>query len=219
MAKIEVKDSKGKKVGEQELKLGDVKAASSVLHRALITEEANWRQGTQSAKTRSETRGGGRKPYKQKKTGNARQGSTRSPHYAHGSMALAVKPRSYEKKLNKKERRLAIVGALNARIEEGVVTVVDGINFEAPKTKDAAALLKSLGSDSRRVLVILPEYHDATYRSFRNLPNVEVRTAPAKPGDDGTTVKTQAFSARDLMVAHQIVIAKDALARIEEVWA
>ncbi len=219
MAKIEVKDSKGKKVGEQELKLGDVKAATSVLHRALVTEEANWRQGTQSAKTRSETRGGGRKPYKQKKTGNARQGSTRSPHYAHGSMALAVKPRSYEKKLNKKERRLAIVGALNARIEEGVVTVVDGIHFEAPKTKDAAALLKSVGSDSRRVLVILPEYHDATYRSFRNLPNVEVRTAPAKPGEDGTTVKTQAFSARDLMVAHQIVIAKDALARIEEVWA
>lgn len=220
MAKLEIKNNSGKKVGEHDPNFAEVKASNHVLHRAVVTEEANKRQGTQCAKTRSETRGGGRKPYRQKKTGNARQGSTRSPHYAHGAMALAVKPRDYEKKLNRKERRLAIVGALNAKIEEGNVAVADAIKFDAPKTKDAAATLKAFGLDGvRRVLVILHEYDEPTFKSFRNLPNVEVRTAPSKPGEDGAAAKTQSFSARDLLVAHKILIAKDALARIEEVWS
>jgi large subunit ribosomal protein L4 len=214
---LEVKGKDGKSVGTHALSevILSAKPIPHVLHRAFVSEEANSRQGTQSAKTRSEVRGGGRKPYKQKKTGNARQGSTRSPHYTHGGMALAVKPRDYDKKVNKKERRLAILGALNTKIESGDLMIADQILFTAAKTKDAAELLKTMDLGKvRRVLVILPEYDAMTFKCFRNLPNVEVRTAPAKEG-----AKTAVFSARDVLVAHKILIAKDALAKIEEVWA
>lgn len=198
-------------------KISGAAAKLVTTHRAVVAEEANSRQGTQKTKTRSEVRGGGRKPYKQKKTGNARQGSIRAPHYAHGGMALALSPRDYEKKVNKKEKRAAILGALSAHLEAGNVTVVETIAFTAPKTKDAVALLTAAGiaKDQRRVLVILPQVDDATYKSFRNLPNVEVRTAPSN--EQGA--KTNAFSTRDLLLAQKIVVAKDALARIEEVWA
>lgn len=222
MASIEVKDKAGKKVGSHDLSaaLTTIGASSTTIHRAVVAEEANSRQGTQSAKTRSEVRGGGRKPYKQKKTGNARQGTIRAPHYAHGGMALAVKPRDYSKKINKQERRAAILSALAMHFEAGNVVIVDAVNFATPKTKDAVALLKALGlAETRRVLVVLPEVSDVVTKSFNNLPNVVLRTAPAsvKKGEEGA--KTQAFSARDVLVAHKIVIVKDALAKIEEVWA
>lgn len=214
---LEIRSKDGKKVGTHSVGevIGAAKPSNHVLHRAVVAEEANSRQGTQSAKTRAEVRGGGKKPYKQKKTGNARQGTTRAPHYAHGSMALAVKPRGYEKKLNRKERRTAILGALNGKIESGDLLVADQITFAEPKTKLAAELLKTFElTDVRRVLVILPEYDETTLKCFRNLPNVEVRTAP---GAQGT--KTAVFSARDVLVAHKVIVAKDALAKIEEVWA
>lgn len=219
MATIEIKNKDGKKVGSHDLSpaIAEAKASSVVIHRAVVAEQANQRQGTQSAKTRSEVRGGGRKPYKQKKTGNARQGTTRAPHYAHGGMALAVKPRDYSKKINKKERRAAILGALGSKFEKGDVTVTDAIAFAAPKTKEATALLTSLGlSDVRRVLVVLESLDDTTYKCFRNLPNVEVRTAPSPAGSED---KAAAFSARDVMVAHKILMTKGALARIEEAWS
>lgn len=219
MATIEIKNKDGKKVGSHDLSpaIAEAKASSTVIHRAVVAEEANKRQGTQSAKTRSEVRGGGRKPYKQKKTGNARQGTIRAPHFAHGGMALAVKPRDYTKKVNKKERRSAILGALGAKFGNGDVTVTDTIAFAAPKTKDAAALLTSLGLlDSRRVLIVLESLDDTTYKCFRNLPNVSVRTAPAPSGSEG---KSAAFSARDVMVAHKILMTKGALDRIEEAWS
>lgn len=218
MASIEVKNKEGKAAGKHTLSeaIAGAKASDAVLHRVVVAEEANKRQGTQSAKTRSEVRGGGRKPYKQKKTGNARQGSIRAPHYAHGGMALAVKPRDYDKKVNKKERIAAILGALNAKLQSGDATVVDGLVFSEARTKNAATFLKAIGlADARRILVVLPNYDDVTYKSFRNLPNVEVRTAPGS----GEGMKTAVFSARDLAVAHKLVIDKDALAKIEEVWA
>lgn len=218
MAELNIVRKDGKAAGKLTVseKLSNATAKLVSTHRAVVAEEANSRQGTQKTKTRSEVRGGGRKPYKQKKTGNARQGSIRSPHYAHGGMALALSPRDYEKKINKKERRAAILGALSAHIEAGNVQVVDSIVFAAPKTKDAVALLKALGLENeRRVLVVLPQVDDATYKSFRNLPNVEVRTAPSTEAD----AKTAVFSTRDLLVARKIVIAQDAFARIEEVWA
>lgn len=218
MANLDVQGKGGKKVGTITVSDAITKSnpAVSVVHRAVVAEEANKRQGTQSAKTRSEVRGGGRKPYKQKKTGNARQGSTRSPHYAHGGMALAVKPRDYEKKLNKKERRLAILGALSAKIDAGDVVVAEAIAFKEPKTKSAVEFLEGLGvAAERRLLVILPVVDGATYKSFRNLPNVVVKTAPATEKE----TKTDVFSARDLLVAHKIVVAQDALKKIEEVWA
>lgn len=218
MANLEVKSTAGKKVGTHTLSeaIAKVKPDASVVHRTVVAEEANSRQGTQSAKTRSEVRGGGRKPYKQKKTGNARQGTIRAPHFTHGGMALAVKPRDYDKKVNKKERRAAILGVLNAKIDSGDVQVADKIAFATAKTKDAAAFLAAFGvAEVRRVLVILPAIDDVTYRCFRNLPNVVVKTAPSTSAE----AKTDVFSARDLAVAHKIVVAQDALKQIEEVWA
>lgn len=217
MSNLEIRSLDGKVVGTHELAkvIADTQPRKDMLHRAVVTEEANKRQGTQSAKTRGEVRGGGRKPYRQKKTGNARQGSIRSPHYAHGGMALAVKPRGYEKGLNRKERRAAIVQAFAAKVGAEQVVVVDKIAFATPKTKDALALLKSIGADqTRRVLVVLPEVDDTTYKCFRNLPNVTVRTAPA----NGEGARTATFSVRDLLVAHKVVIAQDALKRVEEFW-
>ena len=215
---LEVKNKDGKNVGKHELNeaIASVKPDQHVLHRAVVTEEANSRQGTQSAKTRSEVRGGGRKPYKQKKTGNARQGTISAPHYTHGGMALAVKPRDYDKKLNRKERRATIVGALNEKIERGNLMVVDNIVFATPKTKDAMGLLTAFEvAGVRRVLVILAEHDEKTFKSFRNLPNVEVRTAPST----AEGAKTAVFSARDVLVAHKVIVAKDALTKIEEVWS
>lgn len=223
MAKsIEIKGKDGKKAGSHQLSEALTTANPSVMtvHRTVVAEEANKRQGTQSAKTRSETRGGGRKPYKQKKTGNARQGTIRAPHYAHGGMAFAVKPRDYSKKVNRKERQAAILGALNAKLEKDAVVVVDSLVFEAPKTKQALELLAAVGlGEARKVLVVLENYDEATYKSFRNLTNVVVRTAPASAANGADAPKTAAFSARDVLVATHLLVAKGALQRIEEVWA
>jgi large subunit ribosomal protein L4 len=222
MASIEVKDKKGKKVGSHEVSkaIAEANPSISTVHRTIVAEEANKRQGTQKTKTRSEARGGGRKPYKQKKTGNARQGTIRAPHYAHGGMALALTPRDYEKKVNKKERRAAILGALNQKIQGENLVVADSIVFAEAKTKDAIAFIGAVGlADARRLLVILPEYDETTYKSFRNLPNVTVRTAPASSAGGAEAGKTSAFSARDVMIATKVLIAKDALTKIEEVWA
>lgn len=223
---IQVVDASGKKKGTHKLSeaLAAVPVLGSVLHRAVVAEQANHRQGTQSVKTRAEVRGGGRKPYRQKKTGRARQGSTRAPHYAHGGVVHAPKPRSYEQKVNRKERRLAILGALKSRLESGDVIVVDSIAFDSPKTKRAVQLLDSIGATARRVLVVVPEVEEAIVRSFRNLRNdpdrrVELRTAPASVRRGDERVRTQAFSARDVLLAHKIVITQDALKRIEEVWS
>ncbi len=194
--------------------LKELQVSPNLLHRVIVSEEANARQGTQSAKTRSEVRGGGKKPYRQKKTGNARQGTIRAPHYAHGGMALAVKPRGYAKKVNRKERRLALLGALADKATSGSLIVVDKIVFSAPKTKDAVSFLEKNGvADVKRVLIVVAEHDEATVKSFRNLPNVEIRTAPRRDG------KGEAFSTRDLLVAHKVVISKDALANVEAAYS
>ena len=224
MAEIEIKSKDGKSVGKHTFgeKISKLRQASHTsLHRTVLAEEANGRQGTQSAQTRSEVAGGGRKPYRQKKTGNARQGSTRAPHYAHGSMALAVKPRDYSKKVNKKERRASILTALFDRVNGGDVTVVDAITVTEPKTKVALDMLKILEvAGAKTVLVILPEYDETTFKSFRNLANVTVKTAPVRSSAKGDEApKTDVFSTRDLLVARKIVIAKDALVKVEEAWA
>lgn len=219
MASLKVLDKAGKSVGE--VKLGDRVADATVntplLHRAVVSEEANNRQGTQKAKTRAEVRGGGRKPYRQKKTGRARQGTVSAPHYHHGGVAFAPVPRDYSKKVNRKERRKAIITALSARVTSGDVIVVDKIEFKKPKTKDAIAMLKAVGAgDAKRVLVILESCDDAAYKSFRNIPNIKIRTAPVR--GEGSA-QTQGFSTRDLLVAHKIVAAKGAIEAIEEAWA
>jgi large subunit ribosomal protein L4 len=215
MAELQIISTSGKAAGKHQLHeaIAQSDVSKAVMHRAVVSEEANSRQGTQSTKSRSEAKGGGRKPYKQKKTGNARQGTIRAPHYAHGGMALAVKPRDYSKKVNKKERRLAIIGAFAAKAEAGDIMIADAIAFGVPKTKDAVAMLQALGvANVRRVLIVTSEHNDAVVKSFRNLSNVEVRCAPNRDG------KGEPFSTRDILVAHKIVIAKDAMAKIEEAW-
>ena len=218
MASLEIRDKKGKKVGSVDLAkaISETKPSDAVLHRTVVAEMANARQGTQEAKTRSEAHGGGRKPYKQKKTGNARQGTRRAPQFAHGGMAFAVKPRDYTKKVNRKERRSAILGALNSKIESGALVVAEKIAFDAPRTKEAADMLKALELNQvKRLLIVLPGYDETVLKCFRNMPNVTVRTAPNSEKE----AKTEVFSARDLLVAHKVLIAKDALAKITEVWA
>ena len=215
MPDIEIKNGQGKVVGKHKVadaieKLG---AMNNLLHRVVIAEQANARQGTSSAKTRSEAHGGGRKPYAQKKTGNARQGTIRAPHYAHGGMAFAIKPRDYSKKVNKKERRLAMISAFSSRIGSGDVLVAVKIAFGEPKTKQAVELLKAHGLDKvRRVLVVISENDPVVTKSFKNLQNVEVRTAPDRDG------RSSSFSTRDLLVAHKVLMTKEAIEKTEEVW-
>ena len=193
--------------------LKDLQVSPNLLHRVVVAEEANARQGTQSTKTRSEVKGGGKKPYKQKKTGNARQGTIRAPHYAHGGVALAVKPRDYAKKVNRKERRLALLGAFADVAAGGNLIVLDKIAFSTHKTKDAVALLAKNGADKvKRVLVIMDSYDSVTYKCFKNIPFVEVRTAPNKDG------KGEGFSTRDLILANKVLISKDAMATIESTY-
>src|SRR5580704_4985395 len=158
MAELQIQGKDGKSVGTHTLSkaIAEAKVNKVTAHRAVVAEEANKRQGTQSTLTRAEVRGGGRKPYKQKKTGNARQGTVSAPHYRHGGNAMAVKPRDYEKKVNRRERRAAILTAFASHVASGNVTVADSIVFAAPKTKDANALIAGLGlADARKVLVIL----------------------------------------------------------------
>lgn len=215
MADLKIFDKNGKESGKHTLAgpIAEVEVGAGVVHRVLVAEQANARQGTHSAKTRSETRGGGRKPYKQKKTGNARQGTIRAPHYAHGGMALAIKPRDYTKKVNKKERRLALIAAFSAKANAGDVVLTKEIKFTEPKTKEATGLLKSLGLDKvKRVLVVVAEHDDLVVRSFRNIPNVEVRVAPNREG------KGEAFSTRDVLVAHKILMTSEAMALTEKSW-
>ena len=215
MAEIEIIDSKGKSVGKHKLadKIADVDVAQSVVHRTIVAEQANARQGTHSAKTRSEARGGGRKPYKQKKTGNARQGTIRAPQYAHGGVALAIKPRDYTKKVNRKERRLATIAAFSAKATAGDIIVAKEVNFDAPKTKAAQQFLAGLGlAGCKRVLLVVAEQNEAVVKSFRNIPGIVVRTAPSRDG------KASAFSTRDVLVAHKIVMSEGAMKKTEETW-
>lgn len=215
MSELDIKNAQGKTVGKHKLaepiaKLG---FAQGPVHRTVVAEAANARQGTQSAKTRSDAHGGGRKPYKQKKTGNARQGTIRAPQWAHGGVAFAPKPRDYSRKVNRKERRLAIISAFSTRVESGDVVVADKIAFGEAKTKAAAALLKAFGLDSvPRVLIVIAENDANAIKSFRNIAGVYVRTAPSKDG------KAAALSTRDLLAAHKILITKEALERAEEAW-
>jgi large subunit ribosomal protein L4 len=175
MASVKVLDVAGKAKGDVELDeaVFGIQPNVPVMHQVVTAQLAARRSGTQSTKTRSEVRGGGRKPYKQKGTGNARQGSTRAPHWKGGGVALGPKPRSYAQRTPKKMVRLALHSALSDRAAEGKVLVLDGWGWETPKTKDAVAALKALGID-RRALIVVQRSEIAVARSFRNLQHVQV---------------------------------------------
>ena len=177
----------------------------AVLHTVVTAYLANQRQGTQSALTRAEVSGGGIKPWRQKGTGRARQGSTRAPQWTHGGIVFAPKPRSYSYVLNKKVKRLALKSVLSAKAAQGEIVVVDKIALDAIKTKDFRSFLSAVKADGKAA-VITPEVNEVVVKSARNLPGVT--TAPAK-----------LINVYDLLNAKTLVIDKEALAVIEEVFA
>ena len=207
MPSIKVVDMAGKEVGSMELsdKVFAANVDSSVLHSAVKVYLANQRQGTQSTLTRSEVSGGGKKPWKQKGTGRARQGSTRSPQWTHGGIALGPKPRSYRLTLNKKVRNLAMFGALSAKVAGSDMIVVNEIKTAEYKTKNMTAMLKALGAE-RKSLIVLPEVDSAVIKSCANIPGVK-------------TVQFNEINTYDILNADKVVIAEAAVKKIEEVYA
>lgn len=208
MAKATVYNAQGQQVGEMELNpaLFSRAAKGSVLHRVVVAELAHQRQGTHSTLTRGEVRGGGRKPWRQKHTGRARQGSIRAPQWRHGGVVHGPKPRDYNPVVNKKERRQAFAAALTDKAESGALRIVDELNFPEIKTKHAVQLLSQLNATNGRVLVLIDQPNEVVYKSFRNLPNVLVRIAPA-------------FALHELIPARYVIATKAAIQKLEEVWA
>jgi len=177
----------------------------AVLHTAVKAYLANQRQGTQSTLTRTEVSGGGKKPWRQKGTGRARQGSTRAPQWTHGGIALGPKPRTYTIKLNKKVKRLALFGALSSKVAGNEMIVVDKIAAAEYKTKTMAAMLSAIGA-GKKTLVVLPEADEKVVASFANIPGVK-------------TTLTNTLSVYDVLNCNTLVAAQDAVKKIEEVYA
>jgi large subunit ribosomal protein L4 len=197
-------NAEGQEAGTLELneRVFGRQGGEAVVHRALVTELANARQGTASTKTRGEVSGGGAKPWRQKGTGRARHGSRRSPIWTHGGTVFGPKPRDYTQHINKKEKHAAMMYALSARLAEGAITVVDALNLPEPKTKQMASLLGRLNVEGK-ALVLLPEPDEAVRRASANLPNVRLRVAPNVP-------------IREVLWADKIVATAEALRRLEE---
>ena len=207
MPEIKVVNMAGAEVGTMML-ADSVFAAeinSAVLHMAVKNYLGNQRQGTQSTLTRTEVSGGGRKPWRQKGTGRARQGSTRSPQWTHGGVALGPKPRSYRTKLNKKVRRVAIASALSSKVADNNMIVVDNITATEFKTKVMVAMLAAIGA-GRKSLVVLPEKDDKVFRSLSNIEGVKVAVAGA-------------VNVYDILNCNTLVMAQGAVEKIQEVYA
>ena len=178
MATAQIKDAAGKKVGERELKADLFEAPISVplMHQAVVAGQAAVRGGTRATKTRAQVSGGGRKPWRQKGTGRARQGSTRSPQWKGGGVSHGPQPQDFEQRMNKKMRRAALRSALSDALASGKLAVIDELAFEAPKTKDARAIVSALELGGR-ILVVLDGPNEAVELSFRNLPDVRIAYA------------------------------------------
>ncbi|MCI9472651.1 MAG: 50S ribosomal protein L4 [Flavonifractor sp.] len=206
MPKATVVDMTGKKVGEVELSeaVFGIEPNQNVVHDVVKNHLANCRQGTQSALTRAEVSGGGKKPWRQKGTGHARQGSTRAPQWTHGGIVFAPKPRDYSYTLNKKVKRLALKSALSDKAAQGNVIVVDGLNLDAIKTKTMAGFLSAV--EAKKAVVVTPELNENVVKSARNIPGVVTTTA-------------KLLSVYDIVNANQFIVDKAALAVIEEVFA
>ena len=206
MPKAIVVNMAGTQVGEMELSeaVFGIEPNQTVVHEVVKNHLANCRQGTQSALTRAEVSGGGKKPWRQKGTGHARQGSTRAPQWTHGGIVFAPKPRDYSYTLNKKVKRLALKSALSAKAAEGNVIVVDGLNLDEIKTKTMQGFLNAVGA--KKAVVVTPELNNNVVKSARNIPGVETTTA-------------KLLSVYDIVNANQFIVDKAALAVIEEVFA
>ena len=207
MPKIDVYNIEGKKVNDVELKedIFGIIPNEELVHSVIVNYLAYQRQGTQSTKTRAEVRGGGKKPWRQKGTGRARQGSIRAPHWVGGGIALGPKPRSYSYKLNKKERRLAIKSCLSSKVIENELTVVDKFEFNEIKTKEVAKMLNNLKLEGK-TLILLPEKNEIIQKSARNIKGVK-------------TLSVNTINAYDLVNYKNLVVTLDTVKRLEEVYA
>ena len=207
MPQVTVFDMTGKSVGEMTLSdaIFGIEPNTSVMHAAVVNYLANQRQGTQSTLTRSEVSGGGAKPWRQKGTGRARQGSTSSPQWTHGGIALGPKPRKYTVNLNKKVKRPAMKSALSSKVAAGEMMVVNKVEFDGIKTKNVVAMLKGLKA-AKKTLIITAESNEQIYKSARNIEGVKV-----------ATVNT--LCVYDILNCDSFVVLKDAAKKIEEVYA
>ena len=207
MSAIKVLNMAGAEVGTVELNdsIFGVEPNTAVVHEVVKNHLANCRQGTQSALTRAEVSGGGKKPWRQKGTGHARQGSTRAPQWTHGGIVFAPKPRSYSYVLNKKVKRLAMKSALSAKAAAGEIIVIDSIKMDSIKTKDFRAFLNAVKADGKS-LVVTPAKDEIVVKSARNIPGVEISMA-------------NLINVYDILKAKYLVLDKEALTVIEEVFA
>lgn len=207
MPSVKVYSAAGKEKGTLELNdsIFGIEPNMSAVHLVVVNYLANQRQGTQSTLTRSEVRGGGRKPWRQKGTGHARQGSTRSPQWRHGGVALGPKPRSYGFSINKKVRKLAMKSVLSDKVANGEFQVVDSLKMDVIKTKDMVKTLDALGN-VKKTLIVLPEKDDVVYKSARNIPGVKV-------------TPVNAINVYDIVNCNKMIIAEEAVKKIEEVYA
>ena len=207
MPKIDVYNIEGKKVSDVELKeeIFGIEPNEDIVHSVLVNYLANQRQGTQSTKTRSEVSGGGKKPWRQKGTGRARQGSIRAPHWVGGGIALGPKPRSYKYRVNKKERRLAIKSVLSSKVLENELVVVDAIDCKEIKTKNMVNALTNLKVEGK-TLILLPEKNENVQKSARNIEGVK-------------TSLVNTINVYDLLKYTNLVITLDTVKKLEEVYA
>ena len=206
MANVSVYNMEGKEVGTIELNdaVFGVEVNEHLVHLAVVQQLANNRQGTQKAKTRAEVSGGGRKPWRQKGTGHARQGSTRSPQWTGGGVVFAPTPRDYSFKMNRKEKQLALKSALTSKVNDSKLIVVDELKMDAIKTKDFKAVMTNLNAN--KALVVMAEKDVNVVMSAKNIPDVQ-------------TALTSTINVYDIMKAGTVVLTKDAVAKIEEVYA
>ncbi len=207
MPNLAVVDMEGKKVGTIDLadSIFGIEPNAAVMHQMVVNYLAAQRQGTQSALTRAEVSGGGKKPWRQKGTGRARQGSTRAPQWTHGGIVFAPKPRSYRFTVNKKVRKLAMKSAFSSMAMDNNIIVVDSIAMNEYKTKTIAAMLKAIEAD-KKALIVLPEVDSKIIKSANNIPGVK-------------TAQVNTLNVYDILNADKLVIVKDAVSKIEEVYA
>lgn len=208
MAKLNVYDMTGKVVGDIELSdsVFGIEPNAKVMHADVKCYLANQRQGTQSTLTRAEVSGGGRKPWRQKGSGRARQGSTRSPQWTHGGIAFGPKPRDFGYSLNRKVKKLALCSALSAKVRSGEVIVVDGLKMDDVKTKSMCSFLSAVGAEGSKALVVTPEVRKNVVLSARNIPGVK------------TTISS-ILCVYDIMHADKFIVDKEAALKIQEVYA
>lgn len=207
MPKVSVFDMAGKEVSQMELSeaVFGIKPNTAVMHQAVVAYLANQRQGTQSTLTRTEVRGGGRKPWRQKGTGHARQGSIRAPQWRHGGVALGPKPRDYRYSLNKKVKKLAMLSALSSKVKDGDMIVLDNISVEEYKTKTIVNMLKALGAD-KKAMIVMPSVDEKLIQSASNIPGVQ-------------TALVNTINVYDILNHDKFIIVKSAVEKLEEVYA